>query len=60
MQLQPWSGGGGSPAAAVDNDDATPSAANKGEDGSRVDARGKCGGSNLANHDAPPIIVCSR
>ena len=60
MRLRPWSGGGGRPAAAVDDDDATSSAADEGEDGSRADARGERDGSDLANHDAPPIVACSR
>ncbi len=60
MRLQPWSGGGGRPAAAVDNDNATSSAANKGEDGLCADARGERDGSDLANHNAPPIVTCSR
>jgi hypothetical protein len=59
-RLRPWSGGGGRPAAAVDDDDATSSAADEGEDGSRADARGERDGSNLADHDAPPIVACSR
>jgi hypothetical protein len=60
MRLRPWSGGGGRPAAAVDDDDATSSAADEGEDGSRADARGERDGSDLADHDAPPIVACSR
>ncbi len=60
MQLRPWSGGGGRPAAAVDDNDATSSATDEGEDGSRADAHGERDGSNLANHDAPPIVACRR
>ncbi len=39
---------------AVNDDDATSSAADEGEDRSRADARGERDGSNLAEHDAPP------
>ncbi len=60
MRLRPWSEGDGRPAVAVDDDDATSSAADKGEDGSRADAHGERDGSDLANHDAPPIVACSR